>query len=137
MRVALRTFTTTYDGERVVVTAGERVEDGHPIVAAHPDAFRDFTPDELEIRSARVRELAVAPRYQTGASAIDSAAALRAREQQEFDSRMLDMMIAERDGGESFDPIFELAERAAIEQGEHDLAQARELIDLAGLGDTR
>jgi hypothetical protein len=58
MKIATRTFTAEYGGERIVIQEGERVAPDHQLAKAHPDCFGDRSlPEELEIRSTRIAEL--------------------------------------------------------------------------------
>lgn len=57
MMVALRSFTTTYEGQSVRINAGrDRARASHPIVVGNPDAFK-VDPGWLE-RQARLKDLA-------------------------------------------------------------------------------
>jgi hypothetical protein len=111
MKVAVKDFPFTYDGQRDEAIAGcTRVADDHPLVAEHPDCWRDEgLQDELRIRSERLRELE--RRAARPAEDRDWPESVRRqRDENRFWSRMLDELDPEdhdRDRGldavEAFD----------------------------------
>jgi hypothetical protein len=123
MKVAVKNFPIVVDGVRDEAIAGQtKVHDDPPLVAQHPDCWRDETltlADELRIRTNRVRELE--RRVTRTAEDRDWPESVRRqRDDDRFWARMLDQFAPEDrehdrglDAVERFDAETARAARAA------------------------
>jgi hypothetical protein len=84
MKIETRTFTYQDKFGGGVVEEGERVADGHELIAQYPSCWRDFgLDDELKVRSDRIAELPEAAERPAGRTPV-SRAAREERKQEDF-----------------------------------------------------